>query len=915
MLKESSTTTPRKEYRSMYSQSTILSLSTGAHTVELKCKSTNNRRFFVDSSNAIITLFTNKNNNTLTKGEITATTNQMGTTYEKYHSSLSDYVLMQSSNETVITDYVKTIVVQEDVSFTFSDTTTLYSTIELEGTNYSSLLRSGENGDSGSGANFHLIPNVANLTEAIQFNVYAKSTSGNGAISNTVSGYEIITGEDEIGSVDLSGATTSSTSWVDLKSITLNNTNFVGESLIAKVGIVATNTISDDLAEFRIKTQSEEGTITYRNLNTNEYGIAINMAKFVNVNSGEYIVTLQALTEDGTITLNGGTMISYFAYTTTGTENIYDVSAYDINTLETLQNLTATSNGLTLSTTTGVLSFPSGVTANITLNATDNGGYFSRTFSEHNSTLDLNASLFQTEINFFATEIITGNNLTNVSFYYDNGTEIETHPTIGTINVTAKKTGYYDLTQEFIFLALDNKTVSFEGMYDLLVNVTVKDYISGTNIQNWSGTINNAAESYSSYYEATGGQQYLYLLQNYEYVTFVNSSDEIGIGLAQYINFTSNSSTYDLTYLTYEKNSMIFNVYNLTSGNLITANVDLTLTGDSITYSESFIGGVLNKTNIIPGTYTIKTESNGFSTSYLIASVNGTYQLINVYLDDSTTSSRTFYVVDNANDNVQGATVGLTLNINGTVITILQKETDLSGSSTFDLDITKQYGVVVSKTGYLTYTGLITPVQEEYTINIQQEGSEIFQSINEDFALSTRLIYTPGDSYAYVKYQTTSPTGSIIYFGTEAIFNNLNYSQNLSGTPGGGTILLPVLINTSIAQLMNITYYYMLTDGTYNSWEETFFVNVVSNEDNTLITNAFDPAGMGNGTKIFIGMLIITTFLLLGFMFSRDMTVSAILGLVGVGIVWFKEFLPGIYCGLISVAVVILIIVDNMGGR
>ena len=521
-------------------------------------------------------------------------------------------------------------------------------------------------------------------------------------------------------------------------------------------------------------------------------------------------------------------------------------------------------------------------------------------------------------MDFYQNKMYFGNIGTNSLDLY--GTEIlffegESNLPVGTHNITACKGGYFCKTEQFSFSSLQESAEVIEDVYSLLVNVTVEDYFSGSNIQNWSGAISSAALSYSSTYSATGGQKYLYLLKGYDYVSSVDSSDEIADGSFRFINFSTNKISYDLKYTVYESNSMIFNVYNLTDSSLITANVDLSLTGDHATYYESFTGGSLNKTDMAAGTYNIRAESVGFSTAYMVASVNGTYQLVDIYLDDSTTSQRTFYIVDNANDNVQEATVSLTLNINGTVVTVLQKQTDLSGSSTFDLDITKEYGVVVTKEGYITYTGTLTPIQTEYTINIQQEGSEIFQSINEDFALSTRLIYTPGDSNAFVKYQTTSSTGSIVYFGVEVIFDGDTFVQNLSGTPGGGTINLEVLINTSTSQLMNITYWYKLTDGEVYSWTQQIFINVVSNENNTLVTNAFDTDGMGNGTKIFIGMFIITLFLLMGFMFSRDMTVAALLGLVGVGIVWFKEFLPAIYCGFITVAVIVLIVVDNMGGR
>jgi len=85
----------------------------------------------------------------------------------------------------------------------------------------------------------------------------------------------------------------------------------------------------------------------------------------------------------------------------------------------------------------------------------------------------------------------------------------------------------------------------------------------------------------------------------------------------------------------YDSNSMQFNIYSLNDSQLITQNVDLEIKSDSITYDESFTGGVLNKTNMLPGTYTITAESSGYITTQLIASINDTYQQVDIYLNDN----------------------------------------------------------------------------------------------------------------------------------------------------------------------------------------------------------------------------------------------------------------------------------------
>jgi hypothetical protein len=315
-------------------------------------------------------------------------------------------------------------------------------------------------------------------------------------------------------------------------------------------------------------------------------------------------------------------------------------------------------------------------------------------------------------------------------------------------------------------------------------------------------------------------------------------------------------------------------------------------------------------------TYYITASSDGYQDTQIVVSLNNTFQTANFYMNPLPTEQITFYIIDNENNYVSGATISITLNINGTVVTIMQKNTDISGSSIFGLDPAKEYGLVVSKTGYVSYTGVVIPIQDTYTINIQKDGSEIFQSINEDFALAYYLVYVPGSDTATIKYQTTSISGDIVYFGASALFNGTTTDNNVSGTPGGGTILLDInLSGITSDQYINATFWYKLGNGVYTTWDANYYLAVNVNGNHTIASGLFENDGMDQGRKTFIGLIILTIMIITGYLVSRNMTLAAVMGIVGLGICWYKELFPALYTALAVVSLIVLIMIDNLGGR
>lgn len=551
----STVSVPKKDYRSTFATTNSVSLTSGAHLAELKCYSTNNERFYVAGSTGIFTILTNEDNNTI----IHEYSSVAGVGSFNVWTNLTTQSFTTTANN-YTSDFVKSAVLEWGEAYTFVSSNNIGSKIDLNGTESVPLKRYGTNGATGSGAGFMMITGLTNASETISFTpkVWQDGVSAGEQINFTYVVKEMITGVNEINYTGNSASTTITTSWTTLDTLTVNNTNFVGDNLNVKtaLSIDGDGTATDNYLELRVKIVSENGSVTYRSVGDAifRYGVAINIFTFENVGEGVHTITLEAKASAENTDVYGLNMLAYLTYRTSATPNVFNVTAYDYNDNSLmLSNITATtSNGLTLSTTGGILIFPQAGTINITVNATDNGGYLNHTTTNHDSSTALNSSLWQAEVTFYTFQALTNNSISgsdcSINITSNQACNVTFYVGAGVQEVTANITPYYDKTINVTVVALDKKSFNIEEMFNSVIHFNATDYLQSIAIINY--TIQDYETQTYSYTNTTttNGNLSIYLVQGINYTFTFYSTGYIRSNYS----LAPNATEYNYTWTAYE---------------------------------------------------------------------------------------------------------------------------------------------------------------------------------------------------------------------------------------------------------------------------------------------------------------------------------------------------------------------------
>jgi hypothetical protein len=280
----------------------------------------------------------------------------------------------------------------------------------------------------------------------------------------------------------------------------------------------------------------------------------------------------------------------------------------------------------------------------------DDGGTYNILFSANNyfdkyynitfdGTFDnYTAYLYQSEILFSATNIISNQSVNDFNITISGITKANTEPwylATGTYNATFSKTGYYNQTQEITINALDNKTININNVYERILEVraTTKN---GSSINNFSVTIsllNTAYAGYSSTLNTTNGLITFPVIDG----NFNISIDAPGYELKDNTTITNTTiNTYNFSL--YTTNSILFKIYDEETGNLINQLVKLTLISDDFSYIFNTTNGTKYVDLLSPQTYMIFAESDGYPLrSYSFKLTDRTFNEFDIYMINDTT--------------------------------------------------------------------------------------------------------------------------------------------------------------------------------------------------------------------------------------------------------------------------------------
>lgn len=535
----------------------------------------------------------------------------------------------------------------------------------------------------------------------------------------------------------------------------------------------------------------------------------------------------------------------------------------------------------------------------------------------------VNNDMFQSQINLSVTELFTGNPVNNVSIYVNGSLVINTtsywgliYPNVGSYVVTnitdnSGEDVFHVTNTSFSVAAFDNKTHTVR-VHQHVINVTAKNVVGNASIDNFSLFVEDLSIGSNRTFNTTVGWVIVPVIHDLYNVSIfadgfaTNDNNEV-FNISGDVNHT---------FFLFEGNSISFTIFDLDNLTLVNVTIDIEMIGATITYDLNATNGTAFISDLNNDTYQITFTGSGYDPTILFATITGGDHLdIIAFMADNGIVD---FIVQNQLGDLQGnVTLTFTQLVNGSFVTVGQVITDFSGRGSIFLDSTTRYTFFAVKDGFSTFTGEVLPTQSRYTIVIQDLGVDRFVSIFDDLRVDTTFSYVPLSGNAFANLVLNSASGRLEFYGMNSTYNGTNYFVNTSGFPAGGIETFNISnIDPVVEPIVFINYWFKYIDHPLQEWNATYLVSDVVPTNITIEAGLFDDLealDRANPIRGLMGAFIIIALILL-FSTSRDMTITSIGGIIGLGINWKFSLMPQTLLSVSMIVLVILIIADNIGG-
>lgn len=160
---------------------------------------------------------------------------------------------------------------------------------------------------------------------------------------------------------------------------------------------------------------------------------------------------------------------------------------------------------------------------------------------------------------------------------------------------------------------------------------------------------------------------------------------------------------------------------------------------------------------------------------------------------------------------ITGISVTMQQLISGSYVTIGQETSDAFGVVFFPLTQGESYQFITTGAGYVPKSGVFVRTQDAYTIILDQNNTQSFVNFDDYFSyrMQPDVISLGVNSF---NLTVSSPNGTMSWFAVVLRLNGTNTTNNVTGSPSGGTAI--VSANLTPYQGQTVTaYYYMRTAG------------------------------------------------------------------------------------------------------
>ena len=453
--------------------------------------------------------------------------------------------------------------------------------------------------------------------------------------------------------------------------------------------------------------------------------------------------------------------------------------------------------------------------------------------------------------------------------------------------MTASKDTYYSITSEFTVTTLEERTITLEGMYNNIINLSITDTEGADINTTWSNVVFGSGD-------VINGSAVIESLQGNNFTLFLGGGDYF----IENVSAVTDSNYTLIEKSLFSKNQLYINFKQLSDQNTITDQVNYTIKSDDIEYSGSTTSGSVNL-EAIDGNYLITAESSSYEDSTYILDIpsSPSEQNISIYMrSNEGLTPIQFLVIDNFDDEVENSIVNVQRLINGTSYSIGQKYTDFTGSTIFNLDQELEYIIIASKSGYDTFTGTVTPSSTSYTLRINEQGAEPQESIFENVYFDTGYSYD-NTTINFTLFVTSSDSG-LQQYSVETVYDGSNYREQVLDSPSGGLVTLSFPFNSSIQSEFDVDYSFTYNNQIY-SWTENYVVVDIDKYET-------DFSDMTNKTKVVVATIVLLIMIAIG-MAVGGVIGSYVGGIIGLGVLTFTSILS-VGGGIVGLTIVIILI-------
>lgn len=537
---------------------------------------------------------------------------------------------------------------------------------------------------------------------------------------------------------------------------------------------------------------------------------------------------------------------------------------------------------------------------NLTLNSTENGGYFQQTYLNYvfNTSGSIAARLSQSAISFIGLRKSADTIISGVNFTTSYLTNVTHYMRAGVYTVTAFVSGFLNQSQSVTVTPLQITTVYITNMTDAKLNVTAVNNITSTLVTplnviitslDYGDTWNETFSSLSYISNLTSGN---YTITAYA-TGFTSETRNVTIVGNLFVN--------NVTFTLYPGNSVLFSIYNATSFNLISGQTStIQLYGPSY-YINTTTNGTMFLSNLTAGMYNVTISASGFqSSNYVITVGESSFQYLNAYLESTTLNSVIFTIYDDETSVVlPSAQINIEKQVNGTYYLVNAVYTDISGRIEMTYETGARYRFTVSKSQYITKQFELNPIIfSSYDVRLQRGTSD---ELNVAFAgVSFRV--SPGQYFNNmtnnVSITLADPEGRITQFNYTLVVstNNATYTNSSNNVFGATLTSVVPIANASNGDRVYLYYQYTNNEGSTYVFSRIYTIEVgpVNGRFSGISNNQFGLALLDRVIILTIITLVVggMAFLLGGIPTGGFMTIGTLAYFAAVGMVSWWLVIP-----------------------